>query len=88
MIQENYKIISYQNVGSKRFGHWALIKDYRTPAATLGKQGRLNFIRTMEQSFGKLGIKWQYQKNNSNTFFIKFDSEKDLLLLMLKISKA
>lgn len=88
MIQENYKIVSYQNVGSKRFGYWALIKDYRTPAATLGRLGRLNFIQTIEQSFGKLGNKWQYQKNNGNTFFIKFDNEKDLLLLLLKISKV
>jgi len=87
MIQD-YKLLAYYNFESKKFGHWALIKDFNKKTITSGRRDRSDFIKTIEQSFGKLGTKWHYQKDDSDTFYLKFDDEKDLLMLLLRIHRV
>lgn len=84
MTFDDVKLIKHQSTGAKRFGYWVHFRDQRPRQQSEGVAGKKSIRKFLEQSLGPMGGKWQYQKFNQSDYFIKLDSEKDLLFLILR----
>lgn len=80
MKLDEFRIVNYKDVGTKKFSFWVLIKDR---GKLEGKAARRSLIRFVESSLGPLGNRWQYEKNQRE-IILKFDDERDLLIFLLK----
>lgn len=85
---DDIKIVSYNRFETKRFSYWIKFMDLRRHDQQLGRKGRLNLIKYLESQFGKVGTRWQYQKDHNNTFILRFDKEQDLLIFLLKFKRS
>jgi hypothetical protein len=86
MTKDDIRYVTHKTGLGKRYGYWMEVMDYRPDAERLGYFGRLGFIKYIENLFGPIGIRWQYQKLN-HSFIIKFNSEQDLIFFLLKIKQ-
>lgn len=84
MNSDDFLIINYNSITTKRFGHWVRI---RTKKGYEGRRGRKTFINFFEALFGPIGDRWQYQKEDDYFYFLKFDQERDLLIFLLKFKQ-
>lgn len=80
MKLNEFRIVSYKNVGTRKFGFWVLIRDR---GKLEGKAARRSLIKFIEASLGPLGNRWQYEKNQRE-IILKFNDERDLLIFLLK----
>jgi hypothetical protein len=83
MTAEDIQVIGYKKFDTKNFSFWVSFIDRRKNIDTLGRKGRKSFITYLESTFGKLGNRWHYQKDNLK-YIIKFDKESDLLIFLMK----
>lgn len=88
MTIDDIKIVSYNRFETKRFSYWVKFVDQRKHDLQLGRKGRINFVRYLETQFGKVGQRWQYQKDHNNIFILRFDKEQDLLIFLLKYKRS
>ena len=88
MTASDIRILDYNKFTSKRFSHWVKFMDLRNHTDTVGRKGRLSLIRYLETLFGKIGLRWQYQKDHNSIIILRFDQETDLLIFLLKFKKG
>ena len=84
MNQEDIRVIKYTDLGTKRFQYWLTLLDCRSGNQTSGKNGKRTLIKYLESLFGPLGQRWHFQRQNEQTYTVKLDQEKDLLIFLLK----
>ena len=53
---------------AKHFGFWIFIK----PSRRIDRVSKKNFIRTIENTLGPIGVKWQYQASDDR-YILKFN---------------
>lgn len=74
----------YLQTKSQKFSHWFEL--HSKPNLSQKKQ-RKYFISNIESQFGPIGDSWQYELYDSDKFFLKLNSEKDAVFLLLKLKK-
>lgn len=74
----------YLQTKSQRYSHWF---ELQARSHSPRKKQRKDFISMIENQFGPIGVSWQYQSYDSEKFFLKLDSEKDAVFLLLKLKK-
>jgi hypothetical protein len=74
----------YLQTKSQKFSHWF---ELHTKLNCSQKKQRKDFISKIESQFGPMGNSWQYELHDSDKFFLKLDSEKDAVFLLLKLKK-
>jgi hypothetical protein len=84
MTFDDVKLIKHQFTGAKRFGYWVHFRDQRQSEKSNGRKGKLSIIRFVEDAFGPLGTRWQYQRFNTTEYILKLNSEQDLIMLILR----
>lgn len=88
MTAEDIKILGYSKFDTKRFAHWVKFIDLRNHGDTIGRKGRLNLVKYLEGLFGKVGLRWQYQRDHNSVIILRFDQENDLLIFLLKFKRS
>jgi hypothetical protein len=86
MTYDDIKLIDHKNTGAKQFGFWIKFRGLKSQSIYHGRKGRKDLISFFESKLGPLGSRWQYQKLDQNEFILKINSEKDFLILLLKLT--
>jgi hypothetical protein len=81
---DEIRLISHKSVGTKRFGYWIQFRDQSNSPFRYGKKARSRIIKFVEQSFGPIGQRWQYQRLGDCEYILKLNSEVDFLFLLLR----
>jgi hypothetical protein len=86
-MKDSFRIIKHYSNISKRYGNWIVFMDMRSDVVREGRKGRKLFIKEVEQLFGPLGLRWQFQQSSDYEYILKLDDERDLLFFLLKFNR-
>lgn len=82
MILEEIKILKHKSTGAKKFGYWIFIRDQGKRQGIAARKSAIAFFTGV---LGPMGIKWQYQKYDSQDYILKLNDEKDFLFFLLRL---
>lgn len=81
---EDFRIIKYKSVETKKFSFWIHLQDRRAPSYRLGARARHNFIKQIECFLGPIGSRWQYSRHGDDIYILKLENDIDLTMLLLR----
>ncbi len=81
---EDFRILKYKSLETKKFSFWIHLQDRRAPQHRLGIKARRDFIKQIECFLGPMGSRWQYSRYGNDIYILKLENDIDLTMLLLR----